>query len=436
MNLKKRYKWYREPDGEYAILDVEILDVYDDRRKTAGGEMVYGRGKADLSDLSAAVNNFEEQRILGHYPRVFVGHHESMENRPGVGFLDRLRLRGDQIIADIVCIPAHKFQEIKSGRYPYRSPEYVPQIQRITGLALLESQHPFFISPMLFLEENPTETVEKLEPALFSFRERKKFMEEKPENQPENQPEIPTDQGVPGEFDLQRMISEMKEDISDCKLMSERVAHIESMLMTLFEERDEDEDEDEEFGEEEDYEDYDMGKNPSSVAYQAKIKRLEGRLEKLETDKSEDSIMAELHRFCAVSGRSYTNELARIQKFQGDANKRAYLEALKSQGSVLTGFPTHEMSEQLARFQGMPVNKEEEVIQKFSREGKGTVARKALESYRDTISQKNRKQAQKFAAAWGANIETAPYAGLERFISHCCEMNEVDPHYLDKMCSV
>ena len=141
-----KYSWGSLPNGKYAIVDVPVFQVFSDTQ----------HGTVDQKSAQEILQNFEKDKSHGYFPRVFVGHHpdNSAENRPGAGFLNNLRFDGKFFWADIVEVPDEVFKEIQALKYPYRSVEYNDEKKKITGLALLESQPPFFAYPILYLEKS------------------------------------------------------------------------------------------------------------------------------------------------------------------------------------------------------------------------------------------------------------------------------------------
>jgi len=140
MELKTKYQ--TTFDGKtYSILKVPIFKTTEDEE----------RGTFNITNLREIVKNFNKGVKNDWYPRIFIGHHDpnSTENRLGVGFLDNLVYEDEVIYADFVKINRDVFEDIKNLKYPYRSVEIKKDTKEIRGLALLESQPPYFSFPIL-----------------------------------------------------------------------------------------------------------------------------------------------------------------------------------------------------------------------------------------------------------------------------------------------
>jgi len=189
MIFKNKYQWKLGDDGTYTIFNLPIFCFYNDKN----------RGKVDLSVGTTIINNFmRDKRDLGYYPRAFVGHHnivdkaKATDNKVGAGFLDNINIKDTVFYADITLIPEKIFMDImEENRYPYRSVEYNPEEKKILGMALLESQAPYFKFPILKLEETQ---VFKASDKVILFQ--KQFEDDKEEEKKDKQTEFKDDENT------------------------------------------------------------------------------------------------------------------------------------------------------------------------------------------------------------------------------------------------
>lgn len=426
MEVKKLYQWARQPDGLYVIFDVEIMHPYDDRKMVDG--KVKGRGRATLEDLTQAIENFQENVERGQRPRAFLGHHLGLENRTGVGFLDNLHMVGQDVTGDIVNIPGDMLEKIRKESYPYRSPEYYWDRRHIAGLALLSSQEPYFVYPMLLLDQQPVQ-IENMSGALARFQMRANFECSCGENSMADEMDQVDDQMVdedsasPEKFDME----------AGCKDIQERLGRIEQLLMDLFEA------EEEEHGNQEGGEmptETGGSEAPSSVAYQMNImfQKLNRRLDKIESGQAETGFDAEVRSFCASTGMNFDQVKGKLAKFSSVSDKREALNFLRAAPSP--SYPMHQMTHNLERFQHQALSAKEKVVAKFSDYEDQANAKLAAETYCDTIFQNNRRDAAAFCRIWHVDIEKDPMSGLERYVENAVEMCREDPNWMRKQISL
>lgn len=140
------YEASREADGTWTIHDVPVFSVHTDER----------RGEPEHYDedwLYRAVKLAQgRERHDGYLGPLHKQHHPS----PGVEFAGKFRLTGVRdllyegtptptIYADFVGIPDEVYQEIKGGRFPYRSVEIPgPDKPEVLSIALLDHEVPYF----------------------------------------------------------------------------------------------------------------------------------------------------------------------------------------------------------------------------------------------------------------------------------------------------
>jgi hypothetical protein len=403
MDIKKKYRWFRQENGKYTIRAVEIFGVFEDKdRGDAVTEETLHRIVADTGELHKR----------GQYQRVFLGHHESFENKTGVGFLDSLFVNGETLFSDIVEVPECIFMQIMDLRYPYRSAEFSKG--KLVGVALLESQQSYFPFPILSLAESGDETTDVdneqvlVRYQLMSFwskpmNEEKKDDEKKEEDVKEEGEKKEEDKF--SEFSPESALKEISSAIADLKKSIEILIGMEKK----------EEDTEPSGGEEE--------KNPSSVAYQLnqmkkKIDALEGR-EKFSVHEKQ------LREVCERSGLNFVEQQAILSKFSSDSDRTVYLGSLTGQG-----FPRHPMTKKLGSMSGSAINAGETLIQKFSAQSDrdGQIARKALQIYIDTCTQASEREVKRFQAIWGDSPE--------RFVSHVVEESKIDAKYIEKITSV
>lgn len=142
--------WEEGPDGTYAVRGVPIFALGEHRG------FPY-----DESWARRALKTFARlKKEHGYLPPVVLGHTtDDGQEKPAVGFLDRLRLIGSHIVADIVNLGKDAFDEIRAGRWPYRSVEVFDRAAQITALALLGGTPPYLKTAPLHFAEDGTAAV-------------------------------------------------------------------------------------------------------------------------------------------------------------------------------------------------------------------------------------------------------------------------------------
>jgi len=142
-------------------------DVNDDKSVNIRGLEIFrlGRHKGfpyTKEWAKEAIGNFEKEKKDGFFPSVIIGHNKEgqADEKPARGFLDNLVVKGNEIVTDLVKIPAAVFEELKNRAYPHRSVEVNPDKKRINALALLGGTAPFHKLPIMeFLDETDDEAV-------------------------------------------------------------------------------------------------------------------------------------------------------------------------------------------------------------------------------------------------------------------------------------
>jgi hypothetical protein len=132
-------------DGRYTVKGVPIFALGEHRG-----------WQYDVSWAQRAVALFHRmKRETGYLPPVIIGHtNEGTEEKPAVGFIDDVRLAGKRIVADLVGLSRELFEELRAGRWPYRSIEVFSREARITALALLGGNPPYMkTAPLRFSDD-------------------------------------------------------------------------------------------------------------------------------------------------------------------------------------------------------------------------------------------------------------------------------------------
>jgi len=139
------YAWDQAADGSYTIRSVPIFELGEHRGF-----------RYDVAWARRALSAFARLKSAhGYLPPVVLGHtSEESQEKPAVGFVDRLRLVGSRIVADLVGIGRDLFEQIRAGRWPYRSVEVFDRDAQITALALLGGTPPYMkTEPLHFAED-------------------------------------------------------------------------------------------------------------------------------------------------------------------------------------------------------------------------------------------------------------------------------------------
>lgn len=149
---KRGYRATKNEDGTVTVHDVPVFaEAVDARGKKV---VVYDRKK--LAALLAIARREEQE---GYLPPLHFRHHYDPDvKRAGAFRITRmglLRLNGADrwtLFADLI-VDAAAYAEIQAGRWPYRSVELTPQLDRIRGLALLDHEAPFHRFELLRVRE-------------------------------------------------------------------------------------------------------------------------------------------------------------------------------------------------------------------------------------------------------------------------------------------
>lgn len=495
MKLLKKYSWFQQPNGKFTLRDVEFFKPF--TREHNGKQITTGP-----DDIAQAIEKLYENMKLGQYPRVFVGHHTGYENHGRAGLMDNIRMAGDTAICDIVEIPQEVFDQI-GEELIYRSPEYLPESNSITGLALLESQMPWFVFPMLYKADKPTaattpelarfqvrvnfcddcdcekgddkkgkmymaeekekfETVqgggfrttgagthsrptfvaEKEQP---SFRRLGKLKNEEDEGggarslHYENPPDIESTTAQDEANKLQKTCRFQEEGAVDGMMekidnLTSKFDQVSSLLMKLLdmkedEHGEEGEGEEGEEGEEKPPEEGEAPskgaegevkpmpeeEKPSSVAYQ--LRKLHEKVDHLTHSNAAMVDTQKLAIFCESAGLDFEETKDNLMKFSTTADREHYLRTLTRQT------PVHRATQNLERFQSLPVNCYEQLMAKFQARGPQAAkfARLAYKTFIDTANQANERDALKFRNEWTLGGTIKDTEAIERFCQHVVE---------------
>jgi|GEM_PF-1501851 len=140
-----RYGWEQAADGTFAIRGVPVFELGEHRGF-----------RYDEAWARKALKTFVRLKSEhGYLPPVILGHTtEEGDEKPAVGFLDRLRLVGSRLVADIVGLSKKLFEQIRAGRWPYRSVEVFDRAAQVTALALLGGTPPYMkTAPLHFADD-------------------------------------------------------------------------------------------------------------------------------------------------------------------------------------------------------------------------------------------------------------------------------------------
>lgn len=139
------YTWEQAPDGTYSVRGVPVFELGEHRGF-----------RYDEEWARKALRNFSRlKREREYLPPVILGRTRTdTEEKPAVGFMDRLRLVGKRIVADLTGLGADVFAQIRAGHWPYRSIEVFDRAAQITALALLGGTPPHMkTAPLHFAED-------------------------------------------------------------------------------------------------------------------------------------------------------------------------------------------------------------------------------------------------------------------------------------------
>ena len=134
LNTFSEHKSTKNEDGTFNILDVPIFELGEHRGQ-----------KYDQKWMTEALSNFTSLKTEKKFlPRVIVGHTNDKEEKPAVGFLDNLKIKGETVYADLVKLAQKTFDEIKANAWPGRSVEVNPAKKKFTAMAFLGGTEPYF----------------------------------------------------------------------------------------------------------------------------------------------------------------------------------------------------------------------------------------------------------------------------------------------------
>jgi len=148
-----KYRAEKHSDGTYTIHGVPVFSEV-----PAGAKA--NEKPIDRTWMQKAVDAAAKLEKDNNYlPPLHIGHHkrEGANVQPAGHFrlrgVERMNLDGtekDVLIADLVKVPESVFNDIKAGKYPYRSVEVIKWDEgRLNHLALLSHEEPFFKFPLL-----------------------------------------------------------------------------------------------------------------------------------------------------------------------------------------------------------------------------------------------------------------------------------------------
>ncbi len=131
-------------DDAYAIRGLVILRTGDYRE---------GQYPIDNAWLDKALTRFEQLKTKFDYlPAVTLGHQSirpAQSETPAIGYIDKMRKVGDELLADVVGISATLFHALKKGAYPYRSLEFFHKTGEIMRCAFLSHAPEVKTAPMI-----------------------------------------------------------------------------------------------------------------------------------------------------------------------------------------------------------------------------------------------------------------------------------------------
>jgi len=139
------YTWDENTDGTFTIRGVSIFDLGTHRGF-----------RYDESWARRALRSFAKlKKERGYLPPLILGHTtDDGQEKPAVGFMDRLRLSGSRLLADLTGLSRELFEQVRKGCWPYRSVEVFDKDAQITALALLGGTRPYMkTEPLHFAED-------------------------------------------------------------------------------------------------------------------------------------------------------------------------------------------------------------------------------------------------------------------------------------------
>jgi hypothetical protein len=141
--MKKLYE-LRDEGDTLTITDVPIMEMGEDVKGLTVDQKFFDEAIATHQSL---------KEKNGYLPAVFVGHNDDVTEKEAVGFFDNLKVKGETLYADLVQMD----KGLKLKSFPYRSVEIFKN--RISGLALLGSNAPFFKLSPVFQEAEASESI-------------------------------------------------------------------------------------------------------------------------------------------------------------------------------------------------------------------------------------------------------------------------------------
>lgn len=424
----KEFNWVKQPNGRYTIFDVPIFGTFKDDK----------RGAVEIEDLQHVISSFNENKGENfHYPRIHVGHHEKLENRPGAGYLDNLALRGDTVFADLVEITPDIFEQIiREMKFPYVSAEYNPDKKQITSLALLESQSPYFKYPLLALTQEPQEA-NSFQDYFSDWQSRSDFIMKFQENFQEgvnmedkeaDEKEEPTPKeefcGDPKGQEKEAMTEDKSKNYNCQEQMGglhEKIDRMLSMIEEIHGWEKEEHEEGSEMDDEDDMEpsepmppeDNEMAA-PSTVSYQDKtgISRAIYGLQKgmvqmqkeisqigrrvVQRDENEKILAAKsrLRQICNDRGINFQAEFNKLQRFSTDIDRTLFMDTLE----LIQSPKRHPATRALGKF--VEESPKEKLLSKYQGDEK-KIAMQAYDTYLDTKASYTEEDWKKFQAVHG-----------------------------------
>lgn len=437
MNLKTKYAYAKQDNGNYVIFHVPFFRPFTRTINTPEGKKTI---TCDLWGVQDVLKRLKKIEAQGSYLRAFIGHHNgSYQNQEGLGFLDNTHLEGDTLFCDVVQISPEQIEKIKNNwKYPYFSPEYDYKEQILTGLAFLESQEPYFIFPMLVLEDQETIPDQQIKFQLNNSVENiirycggdcdckkgdKMDGFEKDDEKDKDLKTMPTsdDSTAKMKCALEADGGKLDQVLQAIQSQGEMIKKMADALGKLFET------EEKEHGEGLDGEKQPaQSEENSSVAYQRlsasidgmskKIRNLEGKLMFSATENR-------LREVCEENGLDYDFNLQTLAKFQDENSKNVFIESL---ANSRVGFSRHRASEALDGMKDQPINQKEKIIAKFKDAKERAIAKQAFINYQDSANQLNERAAMAFQ-----NM----HPSIEKFVEYCVEQERETPGFMQRMTS-
>jgi hypothetical protein len=416
MELNTSYKYAF--DGKfYSILKVPIFKAVKDE----------ARGEFTEKDLFKIVKNFDKMAKEDWYPRLFLGHHDpySNVNRPGIGFLDNIVKEDDTIYADLVKIKQDIFEEIKDLKYPYRSVEIKTDAMEIKGLALLETQPPYFKFPLLNIADYSDKGVDSffILGDMLLMGDYNKF-EKKDSEKPEKEDTTPREEDGPNSEETIAK-EENKEEQPPMNKQEEpanQVAKVDNtgslevkmdkltglieklLLLEMAEQLKKDN--------VMEGKDMTMGIKPGSISLQDEVNSLKEKVLELTVENKLTAM------FSDTKTREYHNKVLSLIK---PDEKEKYLNLLDKDTA---NFQNHPAFDALEHFKSDDSVTSVNILSKY-KDKPITIrnaAKEALMSWNETINHPNEKYRQSF--------QSSGFSKADDFVQHVVNMEELQPNYL------